>query len=270
MKWILDSSEAETLRAYCRRECLLVFDYDGTLSPIVPDPARAYMRPETRNLLAAASRLFPVAILSGRSRHEVMQFVDGIRVLDVIGNHGLEVFGAALGPAMAKVREWRQELEERLEGLPGVVLEDKRCSLAVHYRASADHSSARQVIRRVASNLEGARLIGGKQVVNIVVADAPDKGAALRRLRERLANPPTIYVGDDDTDEDAFAVRAADLLTIRVGPCDRTSAQHLLRDQNEVDELLRRLIKGVRPGAAYPAVARGSDASGNPSSTGAG
>lgn len=263
MKWILDSSEAETLRSYFRRETLLVFDYDGTLSPIVPDPSTAFMRPETRDLLAAAARLYPVAILSGRARREVMKYVDGIRVLDVIGNHGLEVFGAALGSAMAKVREWRQELEERLEGLPGVVLEDKRCSLAVHYRASTDPSWARQVIRRVASDLEGARLIGGKEVVNIVVANAPDKGAALVRLRERLANPPTIFVGDDDTDEDAFAVRGADVLGIRVGASDRSVAPHFLRDQEEVDELLRRLIAGVRPGCRPRPVGRATDISGN-------
>lgn len=249
MKWIFDPTQAEVLRPYCRRETLLVFDYDGTLSPIVPDPASARMRPQTQALLAAAAKLYPVAILSGRSRHEVMQFVDGVPVLDVIGNHGLEVFGVSLGPAMAKVREWRQELEERLEGMPGLVIEDKRGSLAVHYRASDDPVSARQAIRRVASDLEGARLIGGKQVVNIVLADAPDKGAALRRLRERLANPPTIFVGDDDTDEDAFGVRAPDLLGIRVGPSEHSSAPYFLQDQSEIDELLRRLIEGVRPGS---------------------
>jgi trehalose 6-phosphate phosphatase len=250
MKWILDSSEVETLRAYCRRESLLVFDYDGTLSPIVADPSEAHMRLETRELLAAVARLYPVAILSGRSRHEVMKFVDGIRVLDVIGNHGLEVFGAALGSAVGKVREWRQELEERLEGLAGVVLEDKRCSLAVHYRGSTDPAAARQVIRRVASDLEGARLIGGKQVVNIVIANAPDKGAALRRLRERLASPPTVFVGDDETDEDAFILSGTSVLGIRVGLSETSSAPFFLQDQNEIDQLLGRLIEGVRPGAA--------------------
>lgn len=249
MRWILDPEEAGLLRPYLRRETLLVFDYDGTLSPIVPDPATAHMRGQTRDLLVTLARLYPVAILSGRSRHEVMRFVETVPVLDVIGNHGLEVFGAPIGSAAARVREWRQDLEERLENLPGIVIEDKRASLAVHYRASPDPVAARQVIRRVASDLEGVRLVGGKHVVNLVLADAPHKGTALRRLRERLAHPPTIFVGDDDTDEDAFGLPPGELLGIRVGPSDASSAAWYLRDQGEIDELLRRLIEGVRPGS---------------------
>lgn len=249
MNWILDAAQAQTLGPYCKRETLLVFDYDGTLSPIVPNPAEARMRPQTRDRLMAVARLYPVAILSGRSRHEVMQFIDGVRVLDVVGNHGLEVFGASLESAAARVREWRQELKERLENLPGIVIENKRCSLAVHYRASPEPDYAVQAIRRVAETLEGARLIGGKRVVNIVLADAPDKGTALRRLRERLANPPTLFIGDDDTDEDAFAVRAPGLLGIRVGPSEGSAAACFLRDQMEIDELLQRLLDGVRAGA---------------------
>lgn len=254
MRWILDPAEAATLRPYLTRETLLVFDYDGTLSPIVPDPASAHMRVQTRDLLVTLARLYPVAILSGRSRHEVMRFVETVPVIDVIGNHGLEVFGASLGSAAARVREWRQDLEERLENLPGIVIEDKRASLAVHYRASPDPDGARQVIRRIAADLEDVRLVDGKRVVNLVLADAPHKGTALRRLRERLAHPRTIFVGDDDTDEDAFKLPEGELLGIRVGPSEASSASWYVRDQIEVDELLRRLIEGVRPGFRPPAI----------------
>lgn len=246
MKWILDPAQADVLRPYYCAETLLVFDYDGTLAPIVRDPAHATMRPETHALLACVGRLYPLAILTGRARQDVLQFLHGVPVLDVIGNHGIEVFGAALAHAHARVSEWRRELEERLENLAGVIIEDKRASLAVHFRECSDPSMAEAAIRRIGLQLEGARLIGGKRVVNIVLAGAADKGVALRRLRERLAGPPAVFVGDDDTDEDAFAVRSHEVIGIRIGMCERSSAEYFLREQQEIDGLLRLLIAGAR------------------------
>jgi trehalose 6-phosphate phosphatase len=86
--------------------------------------------------------------------------------------------------------------------------------------------------------------VGGKQVVNIVPARAPHKGAALERERARRRCTTAIYVGDDETDEDVFTLgRPEALLTIRVGRRRSSAAAYYLRSQREIDALLRALAR---------------------------
>ena len=94
-----------------------------------------------------------------------------------------------------KVARWRPLLDERLAGLRGVEIEDKVFSVAVHYRQSRQKKLARSAILEAASTLGDVRLIGGKQVVNILPDGAPHKGIALERERARLKCDTAIYVG---------------------------------------------------------------------------
>jgi trehalose-6-phosphatase len=76
---------------------------------------------------------------------------------------------------------------------------------------------ARAAILEAAASLGDVRIVGGKQVVNLLPKGAPDKGKALERERERLCCDTAIYVGDDETDEDVFALdQPTRLLSIRV------------------------------------------------------
>jgi trehalose 6-phosphate phosphatase len=88
-----------------------------------------------------------------------------------------------------------------------------------------------------------ARAVGGAEAVNLLPYDGPHKGSALQQARRAFACDTAIYVGDDDTDEDAFAADGADrLLSIRVGMRKQSAARYRLRSQREVDHLLRALI----------------------------
>jgi trehalose-phosphatase len=92
--------------------------------------------------------------------------------------------------------------------------------------------------------LDDARHIRGKDVVEVVHAEAPNKGHALAALRNRLKPRATLYVGDDVTDEDAFSSKGpGGLLAVRVGTGRATSALFRLDAQTEVERLLKTLIR---------------------------
>jgi trehalose 6-phosphate phosphatase len=228
---------------------LLALDYDGTLAPIVADPHRAAMRLSTRTLLRQVARAYPCVVISGRARADVGRRVRGLGVIEVIGNHGIEPEHAP-APALPEVRRWIPVLEQGLGRLRGVTIEDKGLSLAVHYRRSRQKRAARARILAVAAGLGEVRLVAGKQVLDLLPPGAPDKGLALDRVRDRLGCETAVYVGDDETDEDVFALGGTGrLLGIRVGRRRGSAASFYIRTQAEIDALLRRLLalrKGPR------------------------
>lgn len=230
------------LAEFLSDRCLLAFDYDGTLAPIATDRRQAIMRNSTRMILAQLARRRPVAVITGRSRQDVLSFLVGVDVQEVIGNHGLEGMGVAAAMFIPRVREWHAELDERMEAIQGLEIEDKRYSLSIHFRNCRDKGHARDIALRVAGHLEGVRIVRGKDVVNLVPEEAPDKGQALLAAMARLDLPRAIFVGDDDTDEDVFALPAElPVLRVRVGRSDQSAAQYYIRDQGEMDSLLGRL-----------------------------
>ena len=123
---------------------------------------------------------------------------------------------AASRKSRRHVKQWKAALEADLQALPGVWVEDKGLSLAVHYRQSANKAEARRRILAAARDLKQVRVFGGKQVVNIVMDDAPHKGDALAAERDRLGCNWVLYVGDDDNDEDAFALDG-NVVPVRIG-----------------------------------------------------
>jgi trehalose 6-phosphate phosphatase len=243
MKPILDPLQRPILQTFLQPDTLLAFDYDGTLAPIVSDPGSAEMRPQTRDLLRRVAQRYSTVVITGRKRLETLGFLGGIPLLEVIGNHGAENRGAVPAHIVRRVAEWRQELEKKLGTMEGVTLEDKCYSLSIHYRHAKDHDAASKILGEVES-LAGARCIGGKSVFNIVPDEAPGKGEALLRLRKRLGNPNSIFVGDDDTDEDVFAMAASDsMLGIRVGTTNNTAAKYYINDQTDIDSLLQMIVE---------------------------
>jgi trehalose 6-phosphate phosphatase len=246
MRHILAKGNVHVIEQFALSNAIVVFDYDGTLAPLVDDPAAAVMRTSTRELLSRVAQRYPCGVLSGRARPEVMRFLTGTGVEWVLGNHGTE-WGRQPSDGLdfeQKVLRWSERIAERLGELQGVVLENKRYSLAIHYRRSREKKQAVVAIAAAVEGLKGAKVYPGKQVVNVVPDGAPHKGIALQRLRSVAGCDTAIYVGDDTTDEDVFSLdEPGQLLTIRVGQARESQAAYYLTRQREIDTLLRRLLQ---------------------------
>jgi trehalose 6-phosphate phosphatase len=242
MKTILSVEARGALDDLAARRALLAFDFDGTLAPIVADRDAAEMRPETRRLLRALALLHPCVVISGRARADVAARVAGIPLFAVVGNHGAE---AGHGPVdrsrRARVLSWVRSLRRDLGAVAGIDVEDKWFSIAVHYRHVESRAAARGLVVRVATALAGAQVFGGHAVVNLVPAEAPDKGSALEELVRRAGAGAVLYAGDDRTDEDVFRSARVEV-GVRVGRTARSAASWYVPRQAAVDDLLRALI----------------------------
>lgn len=245
MKNILSRQGREVLQQFAWSNVAVAFDYDGTLAPIVEKPDEARMRPATRRLLSDVAALYPCVVVSGRAQRDVRRLLRGIPLQEVVGNHGIEP-GRGTRPIPRDVERWTSVLRDRFSHLKGVEIENKTFSVAVHYRRSRERKKARTAILDAASTLDSVRVIGGKQVVNLVPRDAPHKGIAVERERDRLRVDTAIYVGDDDTDEDVFGLdQPGRLLTVRVGSNRRSQASYYLRNQAAIDDFLL-LLRNLR------------------------
>jgi trehalose 6-phosphate phosphatase len=246
VKDILLARHRPALERLARSRALLAFDYDGVLAPLVPAPEGARMRPSTRRLLSRLARAWPVAVVSGRAFAHTERLVEGL-VPIVVGNHGYELGHARPVPAsvLRQVARWRDALARDLAGVRGVYIEDKRSTLSVHYGLERRWRPVEQAVHREAARLDGARLVRGKKVLNVIPAGFPDKGDAVRKLLRRLRLETALYLGDDVTDEDAFAVGPPLVIGVRVGP-GRSLAPYRLSSQARIDELLEILLE-LRP-----------------------
>jgi trehalose 6-phosphate phosphatase len=242
------------------RRALLVFDFDGTLAPIVPERRAARMRETTLVLLRTVALAYPTAVISGRSRADVALRISRVPLVGIVGNHGAETPGAAIdGRVRARVEGWAGALLGTLSDAAGIEVEDKGLSLAVHYRRAPDPEAARRRILATAALLPRARVFGGHAVVNVCPAEVPTKGDAVESLALRLKASAVLYVGDDVTDEDAFESTAV-TWPVRVGRAEDTAARYLLDRQEEMDPLLEALVTArsayAREGARAPPLPR--------------
>jgi len=236
------------------RGLALFADYDGTLSPIVNDPARAEISTGMRLALADVASHHLVAVISSRDRSFVEQRV-GIKGLWYAGNHGMDIAGPGkhmVHPGAERVvplvHEIEQRLRRELSEIKGVLLERKRFSLAVHYRnvQPEEAETVRRSALKLAQNYEELRPRHGKMVVELQPALDWDKGSAVEwlmaSLRLESSSTLVVYLGDDETDEDAFEALNGRGVGVFVGPRISTSlASYRLSNPAEVLEFLRRL-----------------------------
>lgn len=243
---ILSGRGRPTLDRLARESLLVAFDYDGTLAPIVTRPEQARLRSTTHRLLQQVARRYPCAVISGRARADVAQRLHDVPLAHISGNHGLEPW-AEKPQYAALVKTWVALLERVLGDCPGVLVEDKVYSVSIHYRVAQHKRLARRAIDNIEPHLRGARRINGKAVVNFLPRRAPGKGAALERTRRLMRCESALYVGDDDTDEEAFGAPATGrLVGVRVGPFKETRAKFVIRSQRDIDRLLKELVS-LRP-----------------------
>jgi trehalose 6-phosphate phosphatase len=243
MKYLFAHENEGLLAQLAWTKALLGFDFDGTLAPIVPHRESAVMRSSTAALLRQLCAVYPCAIVSGRSQSDLARRLGDARVERIVSNLGFEP--GQSNPRVAKeIAAARPILEAELGELPGVELEDKGFTLAIHYRRSRRKRDARAAIARAAAKLPASlKLNTGKLVVNVVHKRAPTKANAILRLRDELAADTVLYVGDDASDEEVFELdEPGRLISVRVGQSRQSRAPYFLRDQNEMDRLLRTLV----------------------------
>jgi trehalose 6-phosphate synthase/phosphatase len=245
------------------RRLALFVDYDGTLTPLTDHPSKALLSDEMRVALEACAARddTDVTIVSGRALEDVRGLVP-IPGLALVGNHGLQISGPDLAafehPDAAHCRRRVAELARSLQRIeiPGVWVEEKGLSLTLHYRA-ADPAVQARVAEEARAHMREA----GFQArdAHCAVEGRPpigwDKGRAVLHILRARYGPAwslrirVIYVGDDETDEDAFRALSGLGATFRVGPPrNPTLAQHRLPGVSAVHALLDWL--GKRPVAA--------------------
>jgi trehalose 6-phosphate phosphatase len=189
-------------------DTLVAVDFDGTLAPIVPRPEDARALPGTADVLGmVAARVRQVAVITGRSAEEAVEFGDLATVPDliVLGHYGLERWENGwirTPPASEALGGLRRQLAELADARPGVTLEDKGHSVALHTRNAPDPAgSLDELIPLVsqAASVAGFQVTPGRFVVEARPAGV-DKGEALRSLVAETGARAVLYVGDDTGD----------------------------------------------------------------------
>lgn len=242
----------EGLRALCAfaaRAPLCLFDFDGTLAPLAPDPAGVLLPPAVRQQLMALQARVPVGIVTGRSLADMRERL-GFQPDYLIGNHGLEGVPGERRQHAALVqicRGWKDWLVPRMAGVdPAIWLEDKQYSLSLHFLQAADHPQAIAGLSSLFAQLQPPpRIIPGKCIFSLLPAERGDKGEAVQRLLQFTHNDYALYVGDDVTDEDVFRLSEPGIFSVRVGATTTTAAHWSIDDHHTIGTLLDTLLRCV-------------------------
>ncbi|MDO9530338.1 MAG: trehalose-phosphatase [Syntrophales bacterium] len=240
-----------------KKHVLLFLDYDGTLAPIAETPDQARLDNKTRDILErlAGHSDCRVAIVSGRGLPDIRSRV-GLKHITYVGNHGLEIFGPKIYFESARLDRTRKTFRDIInnlrlhsQDLKGIFFEDKGATLSIHYRMVEVKKLKylEKIFYQVVDPYvisKAVKVFKGKKVYEIRPPVEWNKGhAALWLLKEfqaelRHKDFVAVYIGDDQTDEDAFEVLRDMALTIHVGNLRKSKAKYYLNNAEEVKALL--------------------------------
>jgi trehalose 6-phosphate phosphatase len=242
-------------------EVLLFLDYDGTLVPFKNRPHEVVTPQEVKTVLTDLLKhpKFFVFIVSGRMLKEIKQLLN-IDGLSYVALHGLQIelsnkkefFWEQANTVLTILKEIRDKALKIFKNEKRVKIEDKRFTLAFHYRLLPDEKIKKiiekfeEIIMEIDTN-EMLDLIYGAKVVE-ARPKGWDKGRAVELILNnvlRTNNFLPVYIGDDTTDEDAFLYLEKQGLTIFVSNKTNkpTNAKYWLKDENDVLVFLKYLTR---------------------------
>ena len=234
------------LRGFLLKPALCLFDFDGTLAPLINNPALVSLPHGIQQQLQALQTRAPVGIITGRSLEDMRKRLK-FEPDYVIGNHGLEGLPGWQQHAHKNFelcRSWLASLQSILSDVGDAVwIEDKSYSLTVHYRHAKNQVWVEQTLSAGFEKLSPTpRIISGKFNVSLLPPGAGDKGRAVKQLLTLSQQYRALYVGDDTTDEDVFALHHPDIFTVRVGDDFPTVADYVIKDHEAIKPLLDLLL----------------------------
>ncbi|XP_062150060.1 probable trehalose-phosphate phosphatase D [Alnus glutinosa] len=263
------------------KQIVVFLDYDGTLSPIVNDPEKAFMTDEMRSAVHEVAECFPTAIVTGRSRDKAVEFVK-LKDLCYAGSHGMHIsipsgslkykesedqthiadeqgfinFYAAK-KFLNKLEKIKEKLQEKTKDIKGAMVEDNKFCISVHFRCVDEENveNVKKIVDSVIKSYPSFRTGGGKKVMEVRPNIEWNKGHALGYLLKTFAfdtqndHVLPLYIGDDASDEDAFKfikkVGRGFPIVVSSTP-KRTDASFSLRDTTEVMNFLTNLTGWTR------------------------
>ncbi|KAJ9164279.1 hypothetical protein P3X46_023878 [Hevea brasiliensis] len=294
--WVVEHPSAlgsfdQMMRAAKGRKIAVFLDYDGTLAPIVDNPDLAFMSDEMRSAVREVAKYFPTAIISGRSREKVKEFVQLSNVY-YAGSHGMDIMAprrpvkscdgkyhtialdkkgneVLFQPAkkfLPAIQKVRTALREKVMKIQGARIEDNRFCISVHFRQvrEEDYGILEKTVKSVLEHYPEFHLSWGKKVMEIRPSIEWDKGHALEYLLDTLglsnsSDVLPVYIGDDRTDEDAFKViqgRGQGYPIIVSSSPKETKASFSLHDPSEVLTFLLRLARWSKSSSSSRSLAQ--------------
>jgi trehalose 6-phosphate synthase/phosphatase len=235
---------------------ILFFDYDGTLAPIVPDPAQAIMSEDMKKLLQDITKRDTVVIVSGRDRHFLDKLFSDLPV-HMIAEHGALIKAKDSGEWTLNenyVENWKDGIRPMMQiyakRCPGAFVEEKETALAWHYRTADDKEYAARRAQELLWQLKNyiqpelnLQVIDGNKVVE-VKKTAFNKGTATRTFVETGDFDFILAIGDDTTDEDMFEALPDTSFTVKIGD-DLSAARNHIRSQDEVFHFLHFMVSAI-------------------------
>lgn len=217
---------------------VVALDFDGTASPLVPDPMAARALPEVARQVTRLAALpdTAVAYVSGRSMHDLREITEHTddSPIALVGSHGAQYWYPGMGDQESTGENTADGAREELwaaarpiiDRFEGAELEPKTFGMGVHTR-----TATREVEREVFAEIDALvvehfphwRRRSGHRVLEFS-SRTEGKDAAMAALREHFDATGILFAGDDVTDEDAMRVLGGDDLGVRVGPGESSAA----------------------------------------------
>ena len=240
-----------------QKDVFVFLDYDGTLTPIVDTPDLAVLSQEMRDTVQRLSKNYKVSIVSGRATDDVRSKiqVDGIFFA---GSHGFEIVDPDGKVEISRearaichvIDEVHEKLSARLKDVKGALVEHVKYTISSHYRLVSDEDfpKVENAVEDILREYPDLRKTNGKKVFEIRPGIDWHKGKAvewiLNVLGYRCDNQLAVYIGDDVTDEDAFAALEGKGFGILVADEPRMSrASYIIKDTQDVKKVLELFIR---------------------------
>jgi len=239
---------------------LIATDFDGTLSPIVEDPALAVPCDGAIAVLRELSaHCGELAVVSGRPVSYLSRFVPA--EVTVVGLYGLESLKDGQTQVHSNAGIWRETMDDvataaRLRGPKGMVVECKGLSITLHYRGHPELEKAVEAYSEIAAHSGGLRRRAARMSFELHPPIDEDKGTVIRRLAADQSGP-VVYIGDDIGDLPAFealdelAAAGRPVARVCVSSSEVTAqlverADLVLNGPGAVVEFMKRLIEAAQ------------------------